>query len=62
MGRSFPYLLADDKFCGQWAFLTLHGLEGLSSVGTVSLASLRDLPDQVQSPLNFNDRSRARNG
>lgn len=59
MGRSFPCLLVDDKFCRQWAFLTLHGSEGLSSVGTVSLASLRDLPDQAQSPLNFNDGSRS---
>lgn len=59
MGRSFPCLLADDKFRGQQEFLTLHGSEGLSSVGTVSLASLRDLPDQAQSPLNFNDGSRS---
>jgi len=57
MGYSFPCLLTDDKFCGQWAFLTLHSSEGLSSVGTVSLASPRDLPDQVQSLLNFNDGS-----
>ena len=52
MGRSFPCLLVGDKFRGQW---TLHGSEGLSFVGTVSPASLRDLPDQAQSPLNFND-------
>jgi len=55
MGRSFPYLLVGDKFRGQW---TLHGSERLSSVGTVSPASLRDLPDQAQSPLNFNDGNR----